>query len=113
MVPDEGFLVLGVATEETSGFRRFHNSAALHGLPLHVLGSGEKWRGGGFRLSLLRAELEKYKDEQDKIVLVADAYDVLFNAGSQDILANFKNTKANILFASDTFCWPEKSLAVE
>lgn len=38
--------MLTVATEETSGFKRFRRSYLANKLDVKVLGMGQKWKGG-------------------------------------------------------------------
>ena len=77
-VSSEGkFLILTVATEETSGFKRYQRSVKVNGLPLKVLGMGEKWEGGdmansvggGQKVLMLRKELELHKNDPEKIIM--------------------------------------------
>jgi hypothetical protein len=35
---------LTVATEETSGYKRYQRSVRINGLPVKVLGLGEEWK---------------------------------------------------------------------
>jgi len=116
---DGKFLVITVATQETSGFKRFQRSTKLNNIPVKVLGMGHEWRGGdmengiggGQKVHLLKEELEKHKDDKDKIIMFTDAYDVLFNAGPELILEKFKAFDARVLFSAEGFCWPDKQLA--
>ena len=41
---DNKFLILTVATEETSGYKRYQRSVKINGLPVKVLGLGEEWK---------------------------------------------------------------------
>uniref|UniRef100_A0A8C6WKN6 Procollagen-lysine, 2-oxoglutarate 5-dioxygenase 3 n=1 Tax=Neogobius melanostomus TaxID=47308 RepID=A0A8C6WKN6_9GOBI len=75
-------LVITAATEETDGSG--------------VLGLGEEWKGGdvaktvggGQKVRWLKKELLRHKDDQNKVVLFVDSYDVIFG-----------------------FCWPDQKLA--
>lgn len=121
-VPDNkgsDFLIITVATEETSGFKRFQRSAQVNNLKVKVLGLGEEWKGGdiantvggGQKVLLLKEELEKHKDDKDKIIMFTDAYDVVFNGDEEQILARFREFDARVLFSAEGFCWPDSSLA--
>lgn len=104
-------LVITVATKETNAFRMFNRSAEIHQLPLRVLGMGHKWRGFGQKLILLRDELEKYRYDADRIVIFADAYDVLFLSGVRSIVDRFRSFRARVLFSAEPNCAPDGSLA--
>ncbi|XP_065349170.1 multifunctional procollagen lysine hydroxylase and glycosyltransferase LH3 isoform X2 [Cloeon dipterum] len=114
----EDLLALTVATDETDGFRRFLRSAKVYDIPVTVLGQNEAWvggdmhyAGGGQKVELLKNELEKYKNDKNKIVLFTDSYDVIFLAGVDKILNQFEKSGAKILFSAEGFCWPDKNLA--
>lgn len=114
-------LVFTVATNETDGYKRYLRSVNVYGFRdnLNVLGMGKLWlggnvrhdAGGGYKVNLLKKALEPYKDDDRRIVLFTDSYDVIFLAGLPDIVEKFKNTDARVLFAAEGFCWPDKSLA--
>lgn len=75
-------LVLTVASNETDGFKQFMRSVKVYGISdnIKVLGLGKPWKGGsmkstggGYKVSLLKEELEAYKNDEDKIILFTDA----------------------------------------
>ncbi|KZC09166.1 Procollagen-lysine,2-oxoglutarate 5-dioxygenase 1 [Dufourea novaeangliae] len=67
--------------------------------------------GGGYKVKLLKEALQDYQDDQDKIVLFTDSYDVIFLSGLEEIINRFRRTKARILFSAEGHCWPDRSLA--
>lgn len=69
--------------------------------------------GGGQKVLLLKEELEKHKDDKDKIIVFTDAYDVLFNGDAEQILARFREFDARVLFSAEGFCWPDSSLSTQ
>ena len=106
-------LVLTVASKETSAFKRFRRSAEINGLPLKVLGMGQEWIGlGDAKVAQLGHELEKYKNDSEKIILFADAYDVLFTGPAEVLLEKFRKFNTRILFSAEKNCYP-KELAVK
>ncbi|XP_046639801.1 procollagen-lysine,2-oxoglutarate 5-dioxygenase 1-like isoform X1 [Daphnia pulicaria] len=118
--PTDGkFLILTVATEETSGYKRYQRSVRINGLPVKVLGLGEEWKGGdmansvggGQKVLMLRKEVELHKDDPEKIIMFTDSYDVLFNANEEKILEQFLQFNARVLFSAEGFCWPDPTLA--
>lgn len=83
------------------------------------MGLGQEWKGGdvkrkpggGFKVNLFKQALEPYKDDQDKIIVFTDAYDVIFLSDLRHIVEKFKTTGARILFSAEGFCWPREDLA--
>ncbi|XP_017885394.2 procollagen-lysine,2-oxoglutarate 5-dioxygenase, partial [Ceratina calcarata] len=114
-------LVFTVATNETDGYRRYLRSVNVYGFRdnLNVLGMGKPWLGGnvklyvggGYKVNLLKKALEPYKDDDQRIVLFTDSYDVIYLAGLPEIIQKFKSMNARVLFAAEGSCWPDKSLA--
>ncbi|KAG8231866.1 hypothetical protein J437_LFUL011771 [Ladona fulva] len=112
------FLLLTVASNETEGYQRFIRSAKVYNVPVKVLGMGQKWlggdmksAGGGYKINLLLKELNKYKDQKDKIIVFTDSYDVILTSGPDKIIEQFENFGARLLFSAERSCWPDESLA--
>ncbi|XP_063229636.1 procollagen-lysine,2-oxoglutarate 5-dioxygenase isoform X3 [Bacillus rossius redtenbacheri] len=116
---EKDFLLVTVATNQTDGFKRFMRSAKVYNVPVKVLGMGERWQGGdikryaagGFKVNLLKKELENHKDDKDKIIMFTDSYDVVILAEVKSILDQFDRFSARVLFSAEGFCWPDGSLA--
>ncbi|XP_034185408.2 procollagen lysyl hydroxylase [Osmia lignaria lignaria] len=117
-------LVVTVATNETDGYKRYLRSVEVYGFRdnLKVLGMGNPWlggkniktgRGGGYKINLLKEAIEKYKNDDQKIIIFTDSYDVIFLAGLSEIIAKFKSTDARVLFSAEGSCWPDRSLATK
>ncbi|KAK2583072.1 hypothetical protein KPH14_009104 [Odynerus spinipes] len=114
-------LVFTVASNETDGFKRYLRSTEVYGFRDHVrvLGLGKKWkggnvktsRGGGYKVNLFKDALKEYENDQEKIVIFTDSYDVIFLAGLPDIVDKFKETEARVLFSAEGSCWPDQNLA--
>ncbi|XP_037075005.1 procollagen-lysine,2-oxoglutarate 5-dioxygenase 1-like [Pollicipes pollicipes] len=115
----DDLLAITVATDATDGFKRYVRSTTMADIAVTVLGMGEKWRGGdvkrfaggGHKVNLLRAELEKHKLDKDKIIMFTDSYDVVINARGSQIVREFLKMKARVVFSTEGFCWPDKTLA--
>ena len=110
-------LVLTIASEETEGYLRYIRSAKHYGIDVTTLGLGKPWLGGdmegiggGYKVNLLREALEPYKNDDKKIVLFTDSYDVVFSAPMSTILEKFIKSEASVLFGAENYCWPDKSL---
>ncbi|XP_034233658.1 procollagen-lysine,2-oxoglutarate 5-dioxygenase isoform X2 [Thrips palmi] len=115
---DSELLLLSVASEPTDGFQRFERSARINNVPMKVLGMGQKWvggdmryPGGGYKINLLKEELEKYKDDSKQIIMFTDAFDVIILDSADRIIKQFRNFDARIVFSAEGFCWPDETLA--
>ncbi|XP_011050655.1 PREDICTED: procollagen-lysine,2-oxoglutarate 5-dioxygenase 1 isoform X1 [Acromyrmex echinatior] len=116
-------LVFTVASNETDGFKRYLRSTEIHGFhdKLNVLGLGEPWKGGnvvryaggGYKINLLKKALEDYQNDEKKIILFTDSYDVIFLGDLSIIVERFLDTDARVLFSAEAYCWPDKSLATQ
>ena len=113
----DDLLVLATGTDMTDGLKRFINSCDVYGLQYKIMGLGEKWKGGnmaripggGQKMNLL---IETIKDlDDDKIILVTDSYDVIMSSNSKEILAKYKKFDKNIVFATESECWPDEHKA--
>ncbi|XP_060516799.1 procollagen-lysine,2-oxoglutarate 5-dioxygenase isoform X2 [Cylas formicarius] len=68
--------------------------------------------GGGWKINLLKEALEPYtNEEEEKIMLFTDAYDVIFLSDIDEIVRRFKASNGRVLFAAEAFCWPNVELA--
>lgn len=107
-----------------------------YGYGIKVLGLSEKWMGGdvatgpggGQKVNLLKKFMRKRRNDHNLVVLFVDrfvslesepmiislttSYDVILTSGSDQILKRFLAMNAKIVFSSEDFCWPDKSLAV-
>uniref|UniRef100_A0A671T3Q5 Procollagen-lysine,2-oxoglutarate 5-dioxygenase 1 n=1 Tax=Sinocyclocheilus anshuiensis TaxID=1608454 RepID=A0A671T3Q5_9TELE len=110
-------LVLTVATQETDGFRRFLRSAKHFNYTIKVLGRGETWKGGdymsppggGQKVRLLKSALEDIQDE-NRVILLVDSYDVIFSSGPRELLKKFQQAKHRVVFSAETLIWPDRHL---
>uniref|UniRef100_A0A8C1RPC6 Procollagen-lysine,2-oxoglutarate 5-dioxygenase 1 n=1 Tax=Cyprinus carpio TaxID=7962 RepID=A0A8C1RPC6_CYPCA len=113
----EDLLVLTVATQETDGFRRFLRSAKHFNYTIRVLGKGETWKGGdymsppggGQKVRLLKSALEDIQEE-NKVILFVDSYDVIFSSGPKELLKKFQQAKHRVVFSAETLIWPDRHL---
>uniref|UniRef100_A0A1A8CNC5 Procollagen-lysine,2-oxoglutarate 5-dioxygenase 1 n=1 Tax=Nothobranchius kadleci TaxID=1051664 RepID=A0A1A8CNC5_NOTKA len=116
-IPTEKLLVVTVATKETGGFSRFLRSAKYFNYTVKVLGRGETWTGGdymsapggGQKVRLLKAALEKMTSE-DQIVLFVDSFDVVFASSPKELLRKFQQAKHKVVFSSESLIWPDRHL---
>lgn len=71
-----------VATNETDGYKRFIRSTEVNDFrdKVNVIGLGKKWTGGnvrkyvggGQKVNLLKEAIEKYKDDENTIIIFTD-----------------------------------------
>lgn len=114
---DEAPLIFTVASEAKDGYQRFLRSAEQYELDVVTLGMGKPWRGGdmnfrggGYKVNLLKEALVPYKNDENRIIMFTDSYDVIFLASWTDILEKFQMFKAKVVFAAENFCWPDEKL---
>ncbi|XP_077048974.1 multifunctional procollagen lysine hydroxylase and glycosyltransferase LH3 [Agelaius phoeniceus] len=96
--PEDGLLVLTVATEVTDGYRRFLRSARAFNYTVQTLGLGRRWRGGdiarspggGQKVRWLRGALRPLRGRGGLVVLFVDSYDVVFAGPPRELLAKFR-----------------------
>jgi hypothetical protein len=100
------FLLVTMVNKESSNFKRFQRSARVNGLPLKVLGLGQEYKGWGEKVYWLTKELELYKNDSEKIIMFADGFDVLLNAGIDLILEKFYRFNARVVFSGTRECYP-------
>lgn len=117
LIPEGDLLVLTVATQETDGFRRFLRSTKHFNYSIKVLGRGETWKGGdymsppggGQKVRLLKSALEDIQEDK-KVILFVDSYDVIFSSGPKELLKKFQQAKHKVVFSAETLIWPDRHL---
>lgn len=113
---DDNLLLLATGTDMTDGLKRFIKSCRTYGLKYKIMGLNTKWNGGnmalgpggGQKINLLYDTLTELRDDQ--LILVTDSYDVIMSANSKEIIDKYKKFNKKIVFASESSCWPDKSM---
>jgi hypothetical protein len=86
--------------------------AALHfRVPLLLLGFGEAYRGNFQKLRAARDVVGRM--HPDELILFADAYDVLYGAGTTRIVRGWDAIgvdASRILFQAERGCWPDAAM---
>ena len=102
-----------VATRHTDGWRRLLRSADIAGVAVTTLGAGQAWRGPGWGVQLLRAEMQRRTEEEEEgdLVLVTHSQDVILAASKEDIIAQYESFDADIVFGAERRCRPDPGLA--
>lgn len=67
--------------------------------------------GGGYKINLMKAFFEQFKNDSDKLILFVDSYDVILAGAAADVVSRFKNSSSRIFFSAEVYCWPDTSLA--
>jgi procollagen-lysine,2-oxoglutarate 5-dioxygenase len=66
--------------------------------------------GGGHKVNLFKNFMQNYKNDENQVILFVDSYDVIITSDETEILKRFNEIGAKVLFSSEGFCWPDKSL---
>ncbi|CAJ0930598.1 unnamed protein product [Ranitomeya imitator] len=112
-------LVITVATDTTEGYQRFLRTARHFNYTVKTLGLGQEWKGGdvartvggGQKVRWLKEALEDYREEEDRIILFVDSYDVILAGSPIELLWKFQQFDQKVVFSAEGFCWPDWSLA--
>jgi len=104
--------VLTFATHVAFEFCAFYRSALIHGISPKLLGWDTAPEGALHRKATsVAAEIAEYDD--GRIVLFADAFDVLFLDPLPGIVERFRAIGKPILFSAEKGCYPSWDLAVD
>ena len=108
-----------VGTDNNECCKRYTKSCHKYGANPIILGMGKKWlggnmmrgRGGGHKINLLREYLNTIPLDNNHIIVFTDCYDVIMNNNINILIEKYKNLfDKKIVFAGETFCWPDQSL---
>jgi len=88
-------------------FCRCLRLALIRGIPLRILGWGDAWHGLVQKWTSLSTVLKEIPD--DDVIIFGDAYDVFYNATSDEILDAFLewNLDEKVVFMGEKGCWPQ------
>jgi len=78
-----------VATDSQGYFPWLQESCKRHGIPLEVLGWGEKWKGFGWKFELMKEYLQTVPPTE--LVCFIDAYDVILLKSPKDIEDTYRH----------------------
>lgn len=59
----------------------------------------------------MKRGIEKYKEDEDLIIVFTDSYDVIALEPPEVVLKKFLKTGARVLFSAEPYCWPLENLA--
>ena len=91
---------LVVATEKKGYYNILEESCKKYNVELIPLGMGEEWTGFTKKFYLWRDYLEKLDD--DEIIMINDAYDVIILEDADIIIKKFKSFNKNIVFGNQS-----------
>ena len=97
-------IVLTYANYRNQFLDEWEKSVKRNGLTYKILGSGEKWDGHMTKLKAYAKELNVMNDND--LVILCDAFDLLFLADSQEIIDKYNKLtpEHKIVISSDTNC---------
>lgn len=105
-------IITVISDEENVGYFLLKLSCATHDLELVTLVATQKsFTGNRLKDSLLKAYLVELN--YDELIIFTDGYDAMFMAGEDEIVTKFKHFNKNIVFSTETNCWPDKNLAMQ
>jgi GR25 family glycosyltransferase involved in LPS biosynthesis len=115
---NEQFIVVSVATDRNDCFERFMHSCNIYGIPIHILGLDTTWNGnnmleqegGGHKINMLKTFLSQFSDNDTRVMLFTDSYDVVFCNSPHQILKKWEDihsvTNCKVLFSAESILWP-------
>jgi len=92
--------VIAVATHNERMFNIFKQSGQKFGYTIDILGFGQAWKGFAWRFDLILEKLQKLEDK-DELILISDAFDVVFINSPDVFEERFKNLNSDIVFTCD------------
>lgn len=111
-------LGIGVSMHKTDGVLRFEDFCKSYGLNYQIVGEGKEWRGGDLAISAgggqkINELLGAIENLENQLIIVCDTFDLIPVAGEKEILDKYHSicTNNQVLFSSETVCWPDKNLA--
>ena len=116
ILPSRELCVFSVATKYTLGLHNWQESLKTQGYSYRVLGFGDVWGGWRYRMKTYRDALSTWcEDKGEKsIVILSDAYDVLFVRKSTDgLLKKFKSFQKPIVASVEKGCGINCGLVTE
>jgi hypothetical protein len=104
--------VISVATHSERMFDLFKQSGQKFGYTIDIVGFGEVWKGFAWRFDLILKRLLELEDSEE-LVLISDAFDVVFIDYPATFIKRFKKLNSKIVFTCDPISeqWYCKCLA--
>ena len=96
--------VVLLATHWTPSFQNAVSSLEANGFSYTVLGRGETWKGWKWRMSLYLKFCQEQVEDDEKILVFMDAYDILCNISITNFIHNFKMFHSSIVLSAEWWC---------
>ncbi|MEO9476648.1 MAG: glycosyltransferase domain-containing protein [Cyclobacteriaceae bacterium] len=93
------FRVITFSDRELNEANPLIHTCKSNGLPIDVVTLTEDWKVNAFKIKLLYDYLQN--KSEDMILLVVDAFDVIINCKTDQILSLFRSFKTDIVFAAE------------
>lgn len=115
----DDIILVTVATDMNDALKRYISSCKQFGFNPVILGLGTVWNGGdmekgpggGQKVILLQEYINSLDITDNKLIVFTDSYDLICNNNINKLIETYKSNFENkIVFASETSCWPVKSL---
>eukprot|EP00002_Diphylleia_rotans_P014464 TRINITY_DN281_c0_g1_i1.p1 TRINITY_DN281_c0_g1~~TRINITY_DN281_c0_g1_i1.p1 ORF type:complete len:169 (-),score=9.46 TRINITY_DN281_c0_g1_i1:1617-2123(-) len=99
-------LLVSHCTSAQGRFCAFVQTALARDFPLVILNYNKTHVHNTDKIVTMVQFLQKVKDDQ--IIIFADCVDVLVNENRADVVTKFRESKKNIIFAVEYYCWPDE-----
>lgn len=102
-------IVLTYANRRNQFLDEWESSVKEHGFNYKIIGMNEKWENWKTRTNAITKELQKLQNKNE-IVVICDAFDLLFINGDPDKLEKKYKEIGKILLGSDPYCIPHNCI---
>jgi hypothetical protein len=103
-------IITVISDEENIGFFLLKLSCAVNKLELVTLvGSQNLFTSNRSKDFILGDYLEEL--DEDELILFTDGYDALLISNQNEIVSKFKTFNKEIVFSTETNCWPDQNMA--
>lgn len=101
-------IAITYATDDTDSLKDWLQTATKFGYHPIILGLGDKWISFRQRVKACYDKLKELKQNnkcsRDQIIVITDAYDVLFNCPAEELATKFRGVGKNILVGMESHC---------
>lgn len=103
-------IITVISDDENHEFFLLKLSCAVNDLELMALVTKRKnFQSNRLKDALLISYLEDVNN--DEFIFFTDGYDAIFTTGQDEIMAKFARFNKELVFSTETNCWPDESLA--
>ena len=94
--------VITIATDENNWLQNWRESANKWGYTYTILGKGQEWNGFSLWTKLILEFLQTRSF--DEIILIVDAYDLLFTGPPREVLEKYRKFNTSIVVGGEDMC---------